>query len=59
MTSLHYCESCDRSYSSKLAAMDCADQDYLEDQDRKSGRMFKINRDAGIKPMGSGPELHD
>lgn len=59
MTSLFHCESCDRQWSSKLAAEDCADQDYYEDQDRRSGRMFRVNRDAGMKPMGSGPDLTD
>lgn len=44
MTSLHLCVSCDRPYSSKLAADDCAEQDFYEDQDRKSGRVFKMNR---------------
>ena len=26
---------------------DCAEQDAYEDDDRKHGRMFRVNRDAG------------
>jgi hypothetical protein len=47
MTSLHYCASCDRGWTSRLAADDCAEQDAYEDDDRKHGRMFRVNRDAG------------
>jgi hypothetical protein len=47
MSSLHYCPRCDRGYTSQLAALDCEDQCILEDADRKSGRLFRMNRDAG------------
>lgn len=56
---LHYCTLCDRGYTSALAAMDCLDMCEAEDADRKSGRMFRMNRDAGTRPMGSGPALTD
>lgn len=59
MSSLFHCDSCDRQWTSKLAADDCKEQDWYEDQDRKSGRLFRMNRDAGTRPMGSGPALTD
>lgn len=43
---MYPCERCDSTYPSYLAALDCADQDALEDADRKSGRLFHINRSS-------------
>lgn len=40
------CPRCDSTYTSALAAMDCEDQCALEDADRKTGRLFRINRDT-------------
>jgi hypothetical protein len=38
------CESCTCTYPSYLAALDCADQDALESEDRANGRLFRSHR---------------
>ncbi len=50
---------CGREYPSYLAALDCEDQDILEDQDRKSGRLFAMHRHADdIDPQPHRPGIH-
>jgi hypothetical protein len=39
------CESCTSTYPSYLAALDCADQDAIEREDRDNGRLFRMHRD--------------
>lgn len=41
---MYPCPRCERTYPSQLAALDCEDQDALEDADRKSGRLFHMHR---------------
>lgn len=36
----HRC-TCGRTWPSKLYAEDCADQDALEDEDRRNGHLFR------------------
>jgi hypothetical protein len=38
------CTACTCTYSSYLAALDCADQDQLEREDRANGRLFRSHR---------------
>jgi hypothetical protein len=38
------CAGCDAVYPSYLAALDCADQDAMEQDDRNHQRLYGINR---------------
>ena len=40
------CPRCQSGYPSALAALDCEDQCALEDNDRKTGRLFHAHRDT-------------
>ena len=41
---MYPCAWCGGEYVSRLAAADCEDQDRLEDEDRRNGRLLTINR---------------